>query len=61
MPHHPTDCDTALAGATTTQHPTPTQQQVGLLIAGAKERGELESRVTRLVAEARDAGDVILM
>jgi ATP-dependent Clp protease ATP-binding subunit ClpC len=38
---------------------TPTQ--VGLLIAGAKERGELENRVTRLVQEARDATDVLLM
>lgn len=37
------------------------QLDVGLLMAGAKERGELENRVTRLVAEARDSGDVILM
>ncbi|KAI8465710.1 MAG: ClpD chaperone, Hsp100 family [Monoraphidium minutum] len=37
------------------------QLDVGLLIAGAKERGELENRVTRLVAEAREAGDVVLM
>lgn len=35
--------------------------QVGLVIAGAKERGELENRVTRLVAECKDAGDVVLM
>jgi hypothetical protein len=35
--------------------------KVGLLIAGAKERGELENRVTRLVQEAKDAGDVVLM
>jgi ATP-dependent Clp protease ATP-binding subunit ClpC len=35
--------------------------QVGLLIAGAKERGELENRVTRLMQETRDAGDVVLM
>lgn len=34
---------------------------VGLLIAGAKERGELESRVTRLIKEAREAKNVILM
>ena len=34
---------------------------MGLLIAGAKERGELELRVTRLLQETRDAGDVILM
>jgi hypothetical protein len=34
---------------------------LGLLIAGAKERGELELRVTRLLAEAREARDVILM
>jgi ATP-dependent Clp protease ATP-binding subunit ClpC len=33
---------------------------VGLLIAGAKERGELESRVTGLIREVREAGDVIL-
>lgn len=37
------------------------QLDVGLLIAGAKERGELESRVTKLLAEAQEAGDVILM
>jgi ATP-dependent Clp protease ATP-binding subunit ClpC len=29
---------------------------VGLLIAGAKERGELESRVTSLIREVREAG-----
>jgi ATP-dependent Clp protease ATP-binding subunit ClpC len=34
---------------------------VGLLIAGAKERGELENRVTRLIAESKEAGDVVLM
>ena len=34
---------------------------MGLLIAGAKERGELELRVTRLLAEVREARDVILM
>ncbi|GJP46534.1 hypothetical protein CLOM_g5809 [Closterium sp. NIES-68] len=33
---------------------------MGRLIAGAKERGELELRVTNLVAEAVSAGDVIL-
>ncbi|CAD6250873.1 unnamed protein product [Miscanthus lutarioriparius] len=33
---------------------------VGLLIAGAKERGELESRVTNIIREVREAGDVIL-
>ena len=32
------------------------QLDVGLLIAGAKVRGELESRVTRLMQEIRDAG-----
>lgn len=37
------------------------QLDVGLLIAGAKERGELESRVTRILAEAKDLGNVILM
>lgn len=34
---------------------------IGLLIAGAKERGELESRVTKLLAECRYSGNVILM
>ena len=34
---------------------------VGLLIAGAKERGELESRVTKILAEAKEAGNIILM
>ncbi len=34
---------------------------VGLLMAGAKERGELESRVTNLISEVQAAGDVILM
>ena len=34
---------------------------VGLLVAGAKERGELESRVTNILSECREAGDVILM
>ncbi|KAK9833567.1 hypothetical protein WJX81_006674 [Elliptochloris bilobata] len=34
---------------------------MGLLIAGAKERGELELRVTRLLQAMRSAGDVILM
>ncbi|XP_020246165.1 chaperone protein ClpD2, chloroplastic [Asparagus officinalis] len=33
---------------------------VGLLMAGAKERGELEARVTGLISEVRKAGDVIL-
>ncbi|CAI7784151.1 unnamed protein product [Closterium sp. NIES-54] len=33
---------------------------MGRLIAGAKERGELEARVTGLVSEATSAGDVIL-
>jgi ATP-dependent Clp protease ATP-binding subunit ClpC len=37
------------------------QLDVGLLIAGAKERGELESRVTRLLAETQEDGNVILM
>ncbi|PNW78134.1 hypothetical protein CHLRE_10g465550v5 [Chlamydomonas reinhardtii] len=37
------------------------QLDVGLLIAGAKERGELESRVTKLIAEIREAGNIILM
>jgi hypothetical protein len=34
---------------------------LGLLIAGAKERGELEQRVTGMLADIRAAGDVILM
>lgn len=33
---------------------------IGLLMAGAKERGELEARVTSLISEVRKAGDVIL-
>lgn len=37
------------------------QLDLGLLIAGAKERGELESRVTNLLSEIRAAGDVMLM
>ena len=37
------------------------QLDVGLMIAGAKERGELENRVTRLMQEIRDSGDVVLM
>lgn len=31
------------------------------LHAGAKERGELENRVTKLIAEIKEAGDVVLM
>jgi len=34
---------------------------VGLLIAGAKERGELETRVTNILAECKESGNVILM
>jgi ATP-dependent Clp protease ATP-binding subunit ClpC len=34
---------------------------VGLLIAGAKERGELESRVTKILAETAAAGNIVLM
>ncbi|GIL61397.1 hypothetical protein Vafri_15861 [Volvox africanus] len=37
------------------------QLDVGLLIAGAKERGELESRVTKLIAEVKESGNIILM
>ena len=33
---------------------------VGLLIAGAKERGELEARVTTLIREILKEGDSIL-
>ena len=34
---------------------------LGLLISGAKERGELESRVTNILSECKDAGNIILM
>jgi ATP-dependent Clp protease ATP-binding subunit ClpC len=34
---------------------------MGLLLAGAKERGELETRVTGLIEETRSAGNVILL
>lgn len=34
---------------------------VGLLMAGAKERGELESRVTKIMAECRASGNIILV
>mmetsp|Transcript_10026 Transcript_10026/g.21446 ORF Transcript_10026/g.21446 Transcript_10026/m.21446 type:complete len:958 (+) Transcript_10026:149-3022(+) len=37
------------------------QLDVGLIIAGAKERGELENRVTKLIGEVKDSGNVILM
>ena len=30
---------------------------MGLLLAGAKERGELESRVTGLISEVKKAGE----
>lgn len=33
---------------------------IGLLLAGAKERGELEARVTGLISETIESGDVIL-
>ncbi|XP_010536569.1 PREDICTED: chaperone protein ClpD, chloroplastic [Tarenaya hassleriana] len=33
---------------------------IGLLMAGAKERGELEARVTSLISEIKKSGDVIL-
>ncbi|KAG9150872.1 hypothetical protein Leryth_003011 [Lithospermum erythrorhizon] len=33
---------------------------IGLLISGAKERGELESRMTNLIKEIKNSGDVIL-
>ena len=33
---------------------------VGLLIAGAKERGELESRVTNIIREVREAGQSVV-
>ncbi|KAI3759577.1 hypothetical protein L6452_07485 [Arctium lappa] len=33
---------------------------IGLLISGAKERGELEGRVTTLIREVKQSGDVIL-
>lgn len=34
---------------------------VGLMVAGAKERGELESRVTKLIAECKADKSIILM
>ena len=37
------------------------QLDVGLLIAGAKERGELERRVTGMLAELQSRRDIILM
>jgi ATP-dependent Clp protease ATP-binding subunit ClpC len=37
------------------------QLDVGLLIAGAKERGELELRVTKLLQECKSEGNIILM
>ncbi|KAK9830429.1 hypothetical protein WJX72_011733 [[Myrmecia] bisecta] len=37
------------------------QLDVGLLIAGAKERGELELRVSKILAEVKQEGNVILM
>ncbi|XP_077212359.1 clp ATPase [Tasmannia lanceolata] len=33
---------------------------IGLLMAGAKERGELEARVTNLISEVKKAGNIIL-
>lgn len=33
---------------------------IGLLISGAKERGELEARVTELIKEVKKSGDIIL-
>ena len=37
------------------------QLDVGLLISGAKERGELEARITDLLTEIAEAGNIILM
>ncbi|GAX82036.1 hypothetical protein CEUSTIGMA_g9464.t1 [Chlamydomonas eustigma] len=37
------------------------QLDVGRIISGAKERGELEDRMTKLVKETKEAGDVILI
>jgi hypothetical protein len=37
------------------------QLDVALLIAGAKERGELESRIRNLLTEVANSGNVILM
>lgn len=34
---------------------------IGLLMAGAKERGELESRVTSLIREIQESGDYIFL
>ncbi|MEW5310576.1 MAG: hypothetical protein WDW38_002362 [Sanguina aurantia] len=37
------------------------QLDVALLVAGAKERGELEKRLTKIIAEVKGCGDIILM
>ena len=37
------------------------QLDVGLLIAGAKERGELEKRITGMLEELKENKDIILM
>lgn len=37
------------------------QLDVGLLIAGAKERGELENRITGMIQELQIKKDIILM
>ncbi len=42
----------------TEQHTT---MCVCVCVTGAKERGELENRVTKLIQEVRDAGNVVLM
>ena len=34
---------------------------IGLMVAGAKERGELENRVTKLIAECKADKNIILM
>ena len=33
----------------------------GCFFSGTKERGEMENRMTKLIAETKEAGDVILM
>ncbi len=37
------------------------QLDIGLVIAGAKERGEMERRMTKLIQEIKEDGNVILM
>ena len=43
------------------RHKRVLQLDIGLLISGSKERGELERRVTSILEECMQAGDVILV